>query len=355
MPYLRDDRASANAVPGPALLANVLVAKYADHLPLYRQSGIYAREGVDLERSTLADWVGRAAALLDPLVGYLRKEIMASDVLHGDDTPVPVLAPGLGKTRTGRIWTYVRDERPHGGQRPPAAAFFYSPDRKRVHPQSHLKNIKGTLHADGYAGFNGVFETGLVTEAACWAHVRRKFFDVHAATESPIAKEALDRIGALYKIESDIRGHSPDERQRCRRKQTMPLLMGLKAWLDATLPKLSGKSDLAAAMRYGLNRWDALMCYANDGRIEIDNNAAERSIRGIALGRKNYLFAGSDAGGERAAAIYSLIETAKLNGLDPEAYLRDILNCIADHKVNRIAELLPWNWHCTKPATHQSA
>jgi transposase len=341
--------------PGPGLLAHVLVAKYADHLPLYRQSGIYAREGVELERSTLADWVGRSAALLDPLVDNLRKEVMASDVLHGDDTPVPVLAPGLGKTRTGRLWTYVRDERPHGGQRPPAAAFFYSPDRKGEHPRNHLKNFKGVLHADGYAGFNGVFETGLVTEAACWAHVRRKFFDVHAATDSPIAKEALDRIGALYKIESDIRGHSPDERQRYRREQTMPLLMGLKAWIDATLPKLSGKSDLAAAMRYGLNRWDALIHYANDGHIEIDNNAAERSIRGIALGRKNYLFAGSDAGGERAAAIYSLIETAKLNGLDPEAYLRDILNRIADHKINRIAELLPWNWQSAKPVTHQAA
>jgi transposase len=333
--------------PGPGLLAHVLVAKYADHLPLYRQSGIYAREGVELERSTLADWVGRAAALLDPLVVALRKEVMASDVLHGDDTPVPVLAPGLGKTRTGRLWTYVRDGRPCGSDRPPIAAFFYSPDRKGEHPQAHLKSFKGTLHADGYAGFNGVFETGLVTEAACWAHVRRKFFDVHAATESPIAREALDRIGALYKIESDIRGHSPDERQRCRREQTMPLLMGLKAWLDAILPKLSGKSDLAAAMRYGLNRWDALIHFAHDGRIEIDNNAAERSIRGIALGRKNYLFAGSDAGGERAAAIYSLIETAKLNGLDPEAYLRDILTRIADHKINRLAELLPWNWAAT--------
>ena len=341
--------------PGPGLLAHVLVAKYADHLPLYRQSGIYAREGVELERSTLADWVGRSAALLDPLVGALRKEIMASDVLHGDDTPVPVLAPGLGKTRTGRLWTYVRDERPHGGHRPPAAAFFYSPDRKGVHPQSHLKNFKGVLHADGYAGFNGVFETGLVTEAACWAHVRRKFFDIHVTNGSPIANEALDRIGALYGIEADIRGKPPDERRRYRGEQAIPLLMGLKAWLDATLPKLSGKSELAAAMRYGLNRWNSLIHYANDGHIEIDNNAAERSIRGIALGRKNYLFAGSDAGGERAAAIYSLIETAKLNGLDPEAYLRDVLTRIADHKINRVPELLPWNWGAAKAAIHQPA
>ena len=341
--------------PGPGLLAHVLVAKYADHLPLYRQSGIYAREGVELERSTLADWVGRSAALLDPLVMVLRKEIMASDVLHGDDTPVPVLAPGLGKTRTGRLWTYVRDERPHGGHRPPAAAFFYSPDRKGEHPRDHLKSFKGVLHADGYAGFNAVFETGKVTEAACWAHVRRKFFDVQAANGSPIAREALDRIGALYGIEAGIRGKPPDERQRCREEKTMPLLAGLKAWLDATLPKLPGKSDLAAAMRYALSRWDALIHYAQDGRIEIDNNAAERSLRGIALGRKNYLFAGSDAGGERAAAIYSLIETAKLNGLDPEAYLRDVLARIADHSINRVAELLPWNWHKAKLAIHQAA
>lgn len=341
--------------PGPGLLAHVLVAKYADHLPLYRQSGIYAREGVELERSTLADWVGRSAALLDPLVAALRKDVLASDLLHGDDTPVPVLAPGLGKTRTGRLWTYVRDERPHGGQRPPAAAFFYSPDRKGEHPRDHLKSFKGVLHADGYAGFNAVFETGRVTEAACWAHVRRKFFDVHAAMASPIAGEALDRIGALYGIESNIRGRSPDERRRCREEAAIPLLVGLKAWLEATAKKLSGKSELASAMRYALGRWEALTRYTHDGRIEIDNNAAERSLRGIALGRKNYLFAGSDTGGERAAAIYSLIESAKLNGLDPEAYLRDVLTRIADHSINRVAELLPWNWHRAKPAIHQAA
>jgi transposase len=329
--------------PGPGLLAHVLVAKYADHLPLYRQSGIYAREGVELERSTLADWVGRSAALLDPLVAALRKEIMASDVLHGDDTPVPVLAPGLGKTKTGRLWAYVRDGRPHGSRQPPAAVFFYSADRKGEHPQVHLKGFKGILHADGYAGFNAVFEKAQVTEAACWAHVRRKFFDEHK-TGSPLAKEALDRIGALYGIEANIRGKPPDERQRCREQQSLPLLDDLKAWLDAILPKLSGKSDLAKAMRYTLGRWVGLMRYIRDGRIEIDNNAAERSIRGIALGRKNYLFAGSDAGGERAAAIYSLIETATLNGLDPEAYLRFVLTCIADHPINRVAELLPWNY-----------
>ena len=330
--------------PGPGLLAHVLVAKYADHLPLYRQSGIYAREGVELERSTLADWVGRSTALLDPLIEALRKDVLSSAVLHGDDTPVPVLAPGLGKTKTGRLWTYVRDGRPHGSDQPSAAVFFYSPDRKGEHPQAHLKNFKGILHADGYAGFNAIFETGCTIEAACWAHVRRKFFDVHAANGSPIAKEALDKIAELYAIEFQIRGKPPSDRQRYREHHAAPLIAELKAWLDTTLPKLSGKTDLALAMRYGLSRWAALTRYINNGRIEIDNNAAERSIRGIALGRKNYLFAGSDKGGNRAAAIYSLIETCKLNAIDPEAYLRDILARIPDHKVNRMDQLLPWNW-----------
>ncbi len=330
--------------PGPGLLAHVLVSKYADHLPLYRQAEIYAREGVDLERSTLADWVGRSAALLDPLVAALRKSVLSSDVLHGDDTPVPVLAPGLGKTRTGRLWTYVRDGRPYGSPQPPAAVFFYSSDRKGEHPRAHLKGFTGILHADGYAGFNPVFETGHVTEVACWAHVRRKFFDDHATNPSPITTEALDRIGALYGIEDTIRGLPPDERRRIRREKAAPLLAALRAWLDTTLPKLSAKSDLARAMRYTLSRWAALKRHVDDGRAEIDNNAAERSIRGIALGRKNWLFAGSDTGGERAAAVYSLIETCKLNGIDPEAYLRSVLARIADHPINRIAELLPWNW-----------
>ena len=334
--------------PGPGLLAHVLVAKYADHLPLYRQSSIYAREGVELERSTLADWVGRSAALLDPLIEALRKDVLASDVLHGDDTPVPVLSPGRGSTKTGRLWTYVRDGRPWGSDQPPAAVFFYSADRKGEHPQSHLKSFKGILHADGYAGFNAIFETGTVTEAACWAHARRKFFDVHAANGSPIARDGLDRIGALYAAEAQIRGKPPDDRQRYRERHAAPLVVGLKAWLEATLPKLSGKSDLAQAMRYALSRWTALISYIHDGRIEIDNNAAERSIRGIALGRKNYLFAGSDTGGMRAAAIYSIIETCKLNAIDPQAYLRDILARIADHKINRITELLPWNWVASK-------
>ncbi len=269
---------------------------------------------------------------------------MISDVLHGDDTPVPVLAPGTGKTKTGRLWTYVRDERPHNGERPSAAVFFYSPDRKGERPQEHLKSFKGVLHADGYAGFNALFETGRIAEAACWAHVRRKFYDVHTANGSSLAKEALDRIGGLYRIEDEVRGRPPDERRRTRQEHAKPLLTELYDWLGATKLKLSQKSDLAAAMRYALGRWTALTRYAEDGRLEIDNNAAERTIRPLALGRKNYLFAGSDRGGERAAAIYTLVSTARLNGLDPEAYLRDVLARIADHPINRIGELLPWNW-----------
>ena len=328
---------------GPGLLAHVLVSKYCDHLPLYRQSEIYARDGVELERSTLADWVGGTSQLLAPLVEVLRGHVLSANKLHADDTPVPVLAPGNGKTKTGRLWTYVRDDRPAGDATPAAVWFAYSPDRKGEHPQAHLGHFTGTLQADGYAGFDAVYETGRIQEAACWAHVRRKFYDLHLAHRSPVAAEAMERIAALYAIEKEIRGHAAGERREVRGTRARPLLGSLKQWLEETLGKLSRKSDTALAVRYALSRWDALLRYVNDGRIEIDNNAAERSLRAVALGRKNYLFVGSDAGGERAAAIYSLIGTAKLNGLDPEAYLRHGLSRIADHPINRIQELLPWN------------
>jgi transposase len=339
--------------PSPGLLAHILVSKYCDHTPLYRQAGIYAREGVDLDRAVMANWVGKSVWIAAPLVEAIGDHVMAAAALHGDDTPVPVLAPGAGKTKTGRLWVYLRDERPHAGAAPPAVIYRYSADRKGEHPRRHLARFRGFLHADGYAGFGPLYQAGggkaaNVAEVFCWAHVRRKFHDLHL-TGSPLAKEALDRIGRLFDIERAANGLPPDMRQRIRQSRAVPLVEELAAFLDATLPKLSGKSELAGAIRYARSRWQALTRYLRDGHLEISNNAAERAIRPLALGRKNWIFAGSDSGGERAAAMYSLIETAKLNGLDPEAYLRDVLGRIADHPINRIAELLPWNIDCVQP------
>jgi transposase len=329
---------------GPGLLAHVLTAKFCDHLPLYRQSEIYAREGVGLDRSTLAKWVGESSSLLAPLVEVLRRYVLSANKLHGDDTPVPVLAPGTGKTKTGRLWTYVRDDRPSGSLDAPAVWFAYSPDRKGEHPQRHLAHFRGILQADAYAGFNKLYEDGLIQEAPCMAHIRRKFFDLMEAHRSPIATEAIERIAHLYAIEKEIRGRSPDERRRVRNARARPLVESMRLWLKASLATLSRKSDTAAAIHYALSLWDALVRYLDDGRIEIDNSAAERALRGVAVGRRNYLFAGSDRGGERAAVFYTLIGSAKLNGLDPEAYLRHVLAHIADHPITRIEELLPWNF-----------
>ena len=270
--------------------------------------------------------------------------------MHADDTPVPVLDPGRGKTKTGRLWVLVRDERPWGSTAPPAAFYRYSPDRKGEHAEMLLGSCRGFLHADAYAGFGGLYEPDPATgqarlvEVACWSHARRKLYDVHQATASPIAQDALERIAELFAIEKAIRGQPPDQRLAVRHERARPLVDELKPFLDTSLRRISSKSSLAQAIRYATSRWDALSRFISDGRLEMSNNAAERAIRPLALGRKNYLFCGADAGGERAAVLYTIIETAKLNGLDPEAYLADILARIADHPARRINELLPWRW-----------
>jgi len=336
--------------PGPGLLAHVIVSKYGDALPLHRQSDIYARQGVDLGRAVLADWVGTMSALTAPLVEHIRRHVIAGRVLHADDTPVPVLAPGLGKTKTGRLWVVLRDERPWSGPASPAAFYSYSPDRKGERAVALLGECRGFLHADGYGGFTGLYKpdpkTGIppLIEVACWAHARRHLYDVHVSNGSPIAKEALERISELFGIEKAINGLLPEERLAKRQAEAVPRLANLKAFFEKSLTQISGKGTLAHAIRYALSRWVALTRYTSDGHLEMTNNGAERSIRPLVLGRKNYLFAGSDSGGVRAAAMYTIVESCKLNGHDPEAYLRDVLGRIADHPINRLAELLPWHW-----------
>ena len=337
-------------LPTEATVAHVLVSKYADHLPLYRQAQIYERQGLRLDRSTLADWVGRAAFHLRPVHERILAHLKSSTKLFADETTAPVLDPGRGRTKTGQLWAYAQDDRPWGGADPPAVAYVYAPDRTASQPIAHLAGFKGVLQVDGYAGYRALAGKGDVTLAFCWAHLRRRFYERAVAEASPIANEALQRIAALYRIETDIRGCDPDKRRAVRQERSRPIVAELEPWLREKLALVSRKSKLAQAIRYGLSHWDGLTCFLDDGRIEIDSNTVERSIRPLALTRKNALFAGSDGGAESWAVIASLIETCKLNDVDPYAYLADTLTRIVDgHLASAIDELLPWAYPRAQP------
>jgi transposase len=342
---------------GPSLLAMILFEKFGQHQPLNRQSERYAREGVDLSLSTLADQVGACAAALRPLHAVIEAHVLAAERLHGDDTTVPILAKG--QTETGRVWVYVRDDRPFGGKDPPAALFYASRDRTREHPERHLSGYAGILQADAFDGYNRLYlpdrKPGLIVEALCWSHARRKFFELadiaanarrgkNAPPISPIALEAVKRIDALFDIEREINGLTAEARLRARRKESAALVAGLEGWMRAERAKLSRHAAVAKAIDYMLTRWGAFARFLHDGRICLTNNAAERALRGLALGRKSWLFAGSERGAERAASMYTLIQTAKLNNVDPQAWLADVLARIADTPQTQISELLPWNW-----------
>ena len=305
---------------------------------------IFERDGLDLDRSTLADWVGKSTALLEPLADAIGRHVLSAEAIFADDTPVNMLAPGTGRTQTARLWTYARDERPWGGSAPPAAWYRFSGDRKGQHPKDHLARFRGWMHADGYAGFEDLYRSGAIREVACMAHVRRKFVDVHRSQASPIAEEAIQRIARLYAVEKQARGSPPERRAELRQTKAVPVFDDLETWLAKQLTRISGKSPLAAAIRYALARMERMRPYLANGILELDNNVAERGMRGIALGRKNYLFVGSEAGGKAAAIAYTMIETAKLNGVDPQAWLADTLARIPDYKITKVDELLPWRW-----------
>jgi transposase len=342
-------------LPTEATVAHVLVSKYADHLPLYRQAQIYARQGINLDRSTLADWVGRAAFMLRPVHERLLMTLKTSTKLFADETTAPVLDPGRGRTKIGQLWAYARDDRPWGGTDPRGVAYVYAPDRKAERPIAHLAGFKGILQVDGYGGYRALAERGDVQLAFCWAHVRRRFYELAVAGPAPIASEALQRIAELYAFETESRGRSADERRARRQEKSRPLLDELEPWLRTKLGLISQKTKLAEAIRYALSRWEGLTRFLDDGRIEIDSNVVERSIRPIALNRKNALFAGSDGGGEHWAIIASLIETCKLCGVEPQTYLADIITKIVNgHPNSQIDDLLPWAYP-NAPALKQVA
>lgn len=339
----------------PGLLAHIIVQKYGNHLPLYRQSQIYEREGIELSRSTMAHWVGQTSRLLEPLIAEIRSYVFASSHLHGDDTPVKVLSPGYDKTKVGRIWVYVKDGRPYGDTDPPAVCYFYSPDRKGERPAKHLTDFKGVFHADAYAGYDQLYKTpenpdGDIIEAACWAHGRRKFYDIIVThPKATVATYVLNRMGEIYAIEAEINGLPAPEKLKVRQEKSKSLVDSLFTDMRKFFEKVPPKSETAKAMTYMFNHQAAFLRFLDDGKIDIDNNAAERAIRAIALGRKNWLFAGSDFGGEAAAAMYTLIETLKLNHINPWTYLNKVLEIIQDHPINKIHELLPWNLRLSDP------
>ena len=360
------NRPIPRSMAGPSLLAYILTSKFDDHVPLYRLNEIFARMGADIPDTTLVDWCGGAMRTLAPLIERIEKEILSSDLLHADDTPIRVLdrskrGKGLGKAvKKGRIWAYLRDQQPWSGTAPPGVTYRFAPNWKEEHVLSHLESSSGILQADAYKGYGKLYASDTdgsrqFREAACWAHWRRDFHDIWTATKSEVAKEALDRIGGLYDIERKINGQPADIRQDLRQKESKPKAEAFKAWAEATLSQLPKKSDLRAAFQYGLNRWAAFTLFLDDGRVAIDNNGAERALRPIGVGRRNWLFAGADTGGETLARAMTLIETAKMNGLDPQAYLADILDRIHDHKINRLDELLPWNWTPQTPEADQAA
>jgi len=328
-----------------ATLAHVVVNKFDHHLPLYRQAEMMAAQGIEVDRSTLAGWAGQAAQLLDPIVARIREQGLKAGKLHADDTPVPMLVPGKGRTAQARLWTYVVDDCASGAATPALVWYRFTPDRSGVHPQAELKTFAGLLQADGYAGFDRLYEDGRVCEVACWAHFRRKIFECHQTSPTPLTADLLERIAGLYRIEEAIRGSPPDVRRCHRQERSRPQIEQLRAAIDDALRRLSPRSAMAKALAYGRRRWDALTRFLGEGAAEIDNNIAERAMRAVAIGRKNWLFAGSKAGGERAAALYSVIETAKLNGLEPQAYIADVIDKIASGwPASRWDELMPWNW-----------